>query len=228
MQNKIAVLTPIRKRINDLHLFVESHRNTTKGNSVIIFGIDDDDHTYDQFMKDNPEFIYEINPGMKSLPYLNFLAKKYYKEYKYLSYGEDDERFISDNWEESIISSLEEFKIGVVYPNDNLNKEALVGFPFLSSNIVEALGFMCPEKLNFLWPDYFWKKVGEEIGRIKYLPDVMIEHHHFITGKREKDEISDIVQSHGLSDMHIYNDYLANHFHADMQKIHQYIAKNSL
>ena len=70
-----------QKRIDDLNKFVESYKNTTKGNSQLIFGIDDDDHTYDDFIKDNPEFIYEINPGMRSLPYLNFLAKKYHKDY---------------------------------------------------------------------------------------------------------------------------------------------------
>ena len=42
--------------------------------------------------------------------------------------------------------------------------------------------------MKHLYLDNFWKKLGEDLGSLTYLEDVIIEHMHPVAGKAEWDE----------------------------------------
>ena len=54
----------------------------------------------------------------------------------------------------------------------------------ISSGIVTALGWMCLPSLRHYCVDNVWSVLGSSAGCLHYLPDVVIEHLHYLrTGK---------------------------------------------
>lgn len=219
MQDKILIIVPTKQRLNDFVTFAESWLKCTTGFSDIVVGIDNDDNTYDDIIEKYP-FIWEKNEPMKLLKYVNHLALKYVDQYKYIAFIEDDCTFNTPGFEEIFINKLKEIgKNGIVWGNDLLNGGSIVGIPFMDSSIIKRLGYITPPQLTCLFPDHFWKKLGDNLNSLYYFDDVIIEHRHYSTGKREKDNISEVVDSIGLQDMHGYNSYLQTNFNSDLEKL---------
>lgn len=218
-QEKILIIIPTKERLNDFVTFANSWVSTTEGKSDVLVLIDEDDTTYDNILSQYP-FIYKKGKGGTVLELLNKHALENCKKYKYLSFIEDDCNFNTQGWETIFINKLNEIgDYGVVWGNDLINKDHLVGIPFLDSKIVEVLGYMSPPNIKFLWVDYFWKKVGEDLGTLHYFSDVIVEHRHYSTGKRQRDEISAKVDSHGLADKGQYDNYIASTYQTDLNKL---------
>lgn len=216
-ENKICIIIPTKDRLDDFKLFAESYLNTTIGQSVVVVAIDEEDHNYDDYLS-KFNFIVERMPPNLPLITLNILANKYCTKYDYLCYFEDDIVFRSTNWENKFIEKLNTLgKNGIVFGDDLINHDYIVGTPFLNSSIVEKLGFMCPPELAALWCDHFWKELGVFCKSLHYFPDVIIEHRHYSTGKRNKDRISEKIDSMGLPDMHAYKNYMSSRFRRDME-----------
>jgi hypothetical protein len=227
-KEKILIILPTKQRLNDFETFAESWMTTTKGKSDVLVAIDLEDKTYDT-VKEKYPFIYEKVEPSSVLEILNQMAVKYSKEYKFISFMEDDCVFVTENWEDSFINKLNEIgDYGIVWGNDLINRHQIVGLPFLDSKIVDVLGYMSPPELKYLWVDYFWKQLGADLGTLFYFPEIIVEHRHYSSGKRQKDEISDVVDSHGLIDMKSYHEnYLKNRYRSDLQKLINQRQRNS-
>jgi hypothetical protein len=218
-ENKICIIIPTKDRLSDFKLFADSYIKTSRGRSVVIVAVDEDDHNYDDYLK-NFDFIVERMPPNLPLITLNMLANKYCKKYNYLCYFEDDMVFSSTDWEDRFINKLETLgKNGIVFGDDLVNHDYIVGTPFLNSSIVERLGYMCPPELTAVFCDHFWKQLGVHCNSLYYFPDIIIEHRHYITGKRSKDQISEKMDSRGPLDMLVYNTYMASKFAQDMHTL---------
>lgn len=219
-QDRILIILPTKNRLKDFKIFADSWVKTTEGKSDVVVAIDYDDTTYDDIISEYP-FIYEkVNPS-NVLSILNLMSVKYSKEYKYISFMEDDCNFITANWETFFIDKLKDIgDYGIVWGNDLINGENIVGLPFLDSKIIDVLGYMSPPEIKYLWVDHFWKKLGEDLGTLFYFPNIVVEHRHYITGKRQKDKISVIVDSHGTDDMIMYTEkYLKERYDSDLKKL---------
>lgn len=218
---KIGILIPTRERPDDFIIFADSWRNTTEGLSDVIVWVDDDDKSYDEIKSKYPEFIYETGERNTPLTLLNKLAIKYQDKYDYLSFMEDDCNFNTNGWESVFIKKLEELgDNGIVWGNDLLNKDYIVGLPFINSKIVKKLGYMSPPEIKYLWVDHWWKKIGEALNSLYYFPNIIIEHRHYSTGKRIKDSISDNVDINGKMDTDLFNNiYMKQRFYLDIEKL---------
>lgn len=221
MIKRIAILIPTRERLNDFELFAKSWRLTTTGLSTVIVAVDDDDPTYDQIRHKYPEFVFEHGSRRPPLDWLNFLAVKYCNSYDYVGFMEDDCTFNTLNWETIFLSKLDTLgPNGIVYGEDNVNHERLVGLPFMNSSIVKRLGYMSPPEIKYLWADNFWKDIGDRLGGLHYFPNVLIEHRHYSRNKRGRDHISELVDSKGQADAFNYNElYLKTRFESDIEKL---------
>ena len=219
-QDKILIILPTKNRLKDFEIFAESWVKTTEGKSDVLVAINFDDNTYDDIKEKYP-FIYEkVNPG-SVLEILNQMSVKYSKEYKYISFMEDDCNFVTEKWETSFINKLKDIgDYGIVWGDDLVNRDYIVGLPFLDSKIIDVLGYMSPPEIKYLWVDHFWKNLGADLGTLFYFPDIVVEHRHYSTGKRQKDEISVVVDSNGFSDMVGYKDvYLKTRYQSDLKKL---------
>lgn len=201
VQQQICILLPTKNRLEDFRILADSWTATTQGNSIIVLGLDDNDHTYDDILGTYP-FIVERFPPQPFLSIVNNLATKYCQLYPYIAFMEDDCKFITPGWEEAILAELREHgDNAVVYVNDLINRERLVGLPFIHSTMIKRLGFMSPPGLKAIWFDYFWKDVGVLTNSLHYLPDIVIEHRNYTTGKRAKDQVACDVEAQGLEDV---------------------------
>jgi hypothetical protein len=219
-QDKILIILPTKNRLKDFEIFAESWVKTTEGKSDVLVAINFDDNTYDDIKEKYP-FIYEkVNPG-SVLEILNQMSVKYSKEYKYISFMEDDCNFVTEKWETSFINKLKDIgDYGIVWGDDLVNRDYIVGLPFLDSKIIDVLGYMSPPEIKYLWVDHFWKKLGADLGTLFYFSNIIVEHRHYSTGKRQKDEVSVVVDSNGLNDMVGYKDvYLKTRYESDLKKL---------
>jgi len=216
--DKILIILPTKQRFNDFCLCADSWNTTTEGLSDVLVITDENEGGYDKTKSAYP-FKWETTKLGSPLEILNEAAVKYCNEYRWLSFMEDDCIYISDNWESSFITKLKELgKNGIVYCNDMLNERGLVGIPFLDSRIVQCLGYMSPPGLKAGYADNFWKQLGADLESLYYFDELIIEHRHFSTGKRRKDDVACQLDSY-TNERQIYLDYYINQYKIDIEKL---------
>lgn len=218
-EDKILIIIPTKNRLNDFKIFAESWSATTEGLSDVVVGIDTGDTTYDE-MRSYPFIFEEVSPK-PFLYILNELAVKYASKYKYIAFFEDDVNFVTNGWETTFINAMKSIgDYAIVWGDDLLNHDYIVGVPFIDSKIVEVLGYMTPPEIKYLWADHFWVQLGDAMGTLRYFPEVIIEHRHYSTGKRVKDELSEEIDTKAQPDYVGYNQvYKPNNFKRDIQKL---------
>lgn len=219
MNGRILIILPTKERLDDFIIFAESWKLTTEGYSDVVVGIDEGDPTYNS-VKDSYPFIFETTKQTTPLDILNELAVKYCNEYSYICFMEDDCNFNTDGWESIFISKLKELgDNGIVWGNDLINGASLVGLPFMNSKIIQRLGYMSPPELKYLWPDHFWVRLGRALNSLYYFSDVIVEHRHYSTGKREKDDVSSCIDNGGAKEQSIFANYINTRFAEDVAKL---------
>lgn len=97
----------------------------------------------------------------------------------------DDHLPRSIGWDRDIINALSD--PGIAYGDDGIHGEHLPSAPFISASIVLALGWYALPTCHHLYIDDAWRELGRSLGRLHYLPEVLIEHMHPSVGKAEWD-----------------------------------------
>lgn len=196
---KIAVLCPTRGRPENANLVLKSYNETSHSNSDIFFILDSDDfHNYNS-IKDkyfNKIIFKKVGSNHGVVGPVNYAAMMLCKKYDYLYFMGDDHRFVSEDWEEHFIHSMDLLGgIGVVYPNDLLQGCLLASSHLVSSNIVSTLGHFYNPIFTHLCTDNSIMHIGNSINKIKYLENIVIEHMHPFAGKSKWDDLYKHVNS---------------------------------
>jgi len=76
----------------------------------------------------------------------------------------------------------------ISYGDDGNWGEKLATHPCIGGDLVRRMGWLCYPGLNKLFIDTVWHTIGAKLGRLHYLPDVKLEHMHYLFGKAEHDE----------------------------------------
>jgi hypothetical protein len=99
----------------------------------------------------------------------------------------DDMVFVSNGWDEKFLAAMNKADgNAIVYGDDAFIAHEKLTVHFCTSRkIVRATGlpFMCT-KYHAEMIDVVWTNVGQTVGILKYLPDVIIKHEHD-SGKTE-------------------------------------------
>jgi hypothetical protein len=79
---------------------------------------------------------------------------------------------------------------GIAFGDDLVQGELLPTAVFMTTDIIQALGYMAPPGLDHLHIDTVWRDWGELLGpeHYHYIPQLIIEHMHPLVGKAEWDE----------------------------------------
>lgn len=92
-------------------------------------------------------------------------------------------------WHLRLVDELHKLDpVGLVYPNDGLRGEKLATVWAVHAAWVRQLGRMVPAKVGHLYTDDAVQNLATALGRITYLPDVMVRHHHPLAGLADTDE----------------------------------------
>jgi hypothetical protein len=99
----------------------------------------------------------------------------------------DDHCVRTPGWDRKVTQTLAEMGTGICYGDDLFQGERLPTAVLMTANIVQTLGYMAPPQFQHQWVDNVWRDWGLGINRLRYLPDVVIEHLHPVCGKAEPD-----------------------------------------
>lgn len=186
--------------------------------SDFLIGLDDDD-------ADNyPELegvIREVNPRLRMNGTLNLLVDRYQDKYETITFMGDDHLVRTEGWDEKLYAPIKERGYGISYANDLFQGANLPTMVMMSTNISKALGFFAPPKLIHLYMDNFRKYMGQVTNSLTYLPDVIVEHMHYMAGKSQVDAQYQEVNSSevGQHDAKVFEEYCNTQLKDDAIKV---------
>jgi hypothetical protein len=199
--SRVVVVVPSRGRPNAARDTILSIRETVAmvGTRTII-AVDSDDPTLDEYremLNVLPARTYRDHPTLVILSpeetgnlvmATNTVSMRVANEDPHSIIGNlgDDHRPRTYGWDKEVIDALSE--PGIVYGDDLIHGVNLPSAPFISAQIVLALGWYALPTCDHLYIDDSWRELGIALGRLHFLPDVTIEHMHPAVGKGEWDD----------------------------------------
>jgi hypothetical protein len=215
-KQELLVVIPTRGRPEKLVPLAE----TASERTLMVFCVDDDDPAHYEVPGN---VLMRRGPRKQLVAWTNEICRELGHEFRFVGSIGDDHLPRTEGWDSIIIDVLKEMGTGFCYPNDLFQGEVLPTACFMTQDIIEVLGFMAPPQLRHMYCDNYWLQLGRQLGRIRYLPDVIVEHVHFAAGKAPMDQ--NYLESQALMDpdREAFESYMASHFAEDLAKVKQLI-----
>lgn len=182
--------------------------------------IDNDDDSYDDLHLDNVCKIY----GPRIV--LSKMWNKCQKEARadvFLHAG-DDLRFRTPGWDTKILAAFPDDKVAFVHGRDGSPQDEICfgTHGFIHRKWVDAVGYFVPPYFSCDYNDTWLNDVSNMIDRHILVPDVLIEHMHYVWNKREKDTSDIEREQRGERDgvRKLYDEYLPKR-QADAKKLQE-------
>jgi hypothetical protein len=177
-------------------------QETATANSKLLVVVDEDDPAKNEYLLDTgtvdaiaedwaaySEVLVVTGERQRIGPLLNQIAAQVADAgCRAVGFMGDDHWPRTRGWDARMLDALDQLGTGLVYGNDLLQGENLPTAVAMTSDIVRTLGWMVPPGMQHLYLDDAWLALGRAIGRITYLPDVVIEHRHPIANKAPWDD----------------------------------------
>lgn len=184
------MIVPSRNRPGNIEELLKSLIRTRTGWTKLLVAVDEDDVTLDSYLSlsgiEGIEFT--IGPRERLGPTLNRHALLGMGQNFAIGFMGDDHQPRTKGWDERMVAALREMGTGLVYGNDLFQREALPTAVVMTADIIRTLGYMVPPGLIHLFMDNYWLGLGQALGRIRYLDDVVIEHLHPLAKTAQWDE----------------------------------------
>lgn len=172
----LTVIVPSRGRPDSIRRLLDAWEATADGLAVLLVALDDDDPTITDYPDPTESLTYTVRPRNGFAPRLTAEALQC-ETFAVASWG-DDHIPRTEGWDTALLYALREMGTGFAYGDDLIQGENLPTACAMTTDIVKALGWMTPPGMAHLYVDDVWKALGEGLDRIRYLPDVVIEHYH--------------------------------------------------
>jgi hypothetical protein len=190
---EILIIVPARTRVENITRLADAFTATGAwGTADLRVDIDADDPRYRDYLKlDLPAGArYAVGHRWRSSMWkLNRAARQESSSYYALGFFGDDHVPETVGWAQRFYETLRELRSGIVYANDGLRGEGLPTQWVMTADIVRVLdNRLSVAPVTHLYCDNAVKDLGEAAECIRYLPDVMIRHRHYVAGLAPKDE----------------------------------------
>lgn len=172
------VIVPIRKRPEQLKRFIESF-DSTVDDADLMFVMDGDDDSYEGF-DFKGHACATISPRATVVQKLNEAAGQMVDSYDYLMTQGDDCEFVTPHWDTKLVAAMRDLGSGWVYANNQRRKDIPEAW-MTSTDVVKSLGWFAPPFLNHYYVDNVISVLGKRTSLLRYVPDVLIPHHHYTT-----------------------------------------------
>lgn len=190
----LTMIVPTRGRPDNLRQLWAAWRATSSSYSQLVAAIDTDDPEHDQYWRvrdeigDDPHFKMITGPRLRLGPTLDLAAREAADRSFAVGFLGDDHRPRTVGWDTAYLAELRRLGTGIVYGDDLIQGPNLPTQVAMTSDIVLATGHMLPPGLIHLYVDNAWKSLGEALGALTYLPQVVVEHCHPIAGTAAWDD----------------------------------------
>jgi len=200
----ITMLLPSKGRPDKAKQAIDCF-NTCKTNAQILLVLNEGE----KYSLDVPTIHVPANNMCEAV---NMAAKQVNTEF--IGFIGDDHNVRTKGFDEIFEKELEQSNI--VYGDDLLQRHRLATHCVMKTEIVKRLGYMAIPGLKHLFMDNFWMELGA-----KFVPEVVIEHMHYLNGKSEHDDRykevnSDVIFSH---DKKVFEQWKLAQKQLDMEKI---------
>jgi hypothetical protein len=188
----LLLAVPSRGRPQNIARLLEAMDETCRGDTTLVLGLDDDDPELAAYLAimaaAGLEDYVRVRSGLRQVvAWVNELAVPLAPGYRFTGHIGDDNVPRTDGWDVSVMEALETrpFAFGNdLYPRA---PGTLCCHVFCRSDVIARLGYLGPPSIRHMYVDVAWMAWGTACG-IAYLPDVVIEHLHYTTGKSPLDE----------------------------------------
>jgi len=215
----LLMIVPSRGRPEKIEACIDAWLNTRE-NSDLLVCLDEDDPELNNYYH-HRQVKYDVGERIRLCPTVN-RAVKDHPGYKYYGFIGDDHLFRTIGWDTKMMDEIESHGgWGIAYGDDLLKGRSLATHCVMSANIPKALGYMAIPGLQHMYMDDFWMEIGNNLGILYYLPDVVVEHMHFSNGKSEKDEIYKESNDSSIpgDDFRVFEVWKESQMDTDLEKI---------
>lgn len=224
MSGDLVVIVPSRGRPDAAVELAQAFRDTG-ASARLVFAVDDDDETRAQYaraLRVYPDTTIHYGRAPSNMVRaLNGVADLYRNEAFAIGFMGDDHRPRTDGWDRLYVDALRALGTGIVYGDDLLQGRNIPTQCAMTADIVRVLGHMAPPTLTHLYVDNYWRDLGEAVGCLLYLPDVVVEHMHPVVGKADWDDGHRRVNAPDMyrRDAEAYRLYADEYLAADVAKV---------
>ena len=221
MPPTVAVIVPTRSRPHHLPELLDAWDATAEGGWCrLVVAVDGCDHVDRYLAVDLPDWAeIRVEPWRRLAGTLNAVSATL--DDPAVGFMGDDHRPRSAGWDRRVAETLAETPMGVVWGDDLIQGADLCTHVFMDNAIIGGLGFMVPRNIQHMYVDNFWMLLGRNLGTLRYLPDVVIEHSHPVANRRGWDDQYKTVNhpDQYARDHAAFAAYLASDFADDLAKL---------
>jgi hypothetical protein len=212
----MIVIVPSRGRPKRAANMVASVRQTASKPVRIVVAVDPDDPFLDEYRRKVRETL--VLPERRYYSgALNIVASEVWDDEDILGAFGDDVLFRTKGWDDLVRESLA--TPGIAFPNDLAHGSGWPTAVWMSSSIARALGWLAYPGVTHQYVDNVWKVVGEDLGVLRYLPDVVCEHMHVAYGKADWDPTyHDVYGERAPADHVAFDAWMANGRERDVER----------
>lgn len=200
---RMLVVVPTRGRPQNVVRLEQGLKDTRTSAADFLYVVDDDDPSAMDYARLELARL-SVIPRRRLVGSLNFISPRYTDQYDAIGFMGDDHLPVTPLWDLHVLDQIagpgNAGKPRVVYGNDLIQGRNLPTAVFLSSRIVGALGWFAPPVLEHLYADNFWLSLGSELGGLRYLDHVVVQHLHPVGGTAPWDERYAEVNSSDVTD----------------------------
>jgi hypothetical protein len=212
------IICPSRSRPHNVRALLDSWE-VTNADAELLVVVDDDDPSLSGYLALQSRVRIEVNDFARRLgPILNAFAVPAAAKYDVIGFLGDDNRPRTPGWDHALARALGD-RPGIAYGNDLIQGEKLPTAAAVSAPIISELGYISPPGIKHFYIDNFWRRLGQDIDCLRYLPDVVIEHLHPGAGTAPWDERYQQNNEVSEADRAAFQHFLRSQWPADRARL---------
>lgn len=219
---KMLIIMPTYKRPEMCEAMIKSYLKTKAPENLsdMILGLSMDDPCIPEYivMAQKYKIRCEAFNTNSTTAIFNMIWKKNPDYYCYHMQN-DDVIIKTKDWDGEFIVTLMQQGGGIVYGDDCFHGAGLCTLPCISSNVLNAIGWLQYPGLDKLFGDAIWMKIGNQVPCIYWNFQVKMEHKHWINGKREPDATAAEYLIGYRQDEMVYKVWDSSLSHLDIAKV---------
>lgn len=222
-QNSNLVIIPSRSRVERVQTCLEQLKKVSHISDFLLV-INEDQRDLYPAIEGVKTFVVPERYGTHSAPKFQAVVDHKLLNGYFTISGVDDDTFVTtDGWDLLLSLPLKAKAYGVSWGNDTIQNGRVPTKFTVTTNIINALGFIFPPGLIHLFGDDFLARIGKELNSAHYAPNVILEHHHWINKKAEMDEtyMESSSRETWEHDERVWAEYVTGQFHEDLDRVKQ-------
>lgn len=206
----MILLVPSRGRPDRAALMADSALRTASGDVQVVLIVDDDDPQRDEYLAlgaDGPT-VMVMPERIGYTASLNAVARDLWDVDTILGAFGDDVLFRTIGWDDHVRLALS--TPGIAFGDDLIHGRNHPSAVWMSSEIARALGWLALPATSHQWADDGWKRLGNELGLLRFVPEVIVEHMHPAVDKAAWDDTYRAVfdDARAASDFEGYSEWI--------------------